>query len=59
MVSGIVGLVVTLQGSEPGMVAALQLCALGAVLVVVGSVQFVTFMHKHPITKEHVNETIG
>ncbi|MDH4212184.1 MAG: hypothetical protein OEV79_12135 [candidate division WOR-3 bacterium] len=59
LTSGIVGLVVTIQGNEPGLVSALQLWILGAVLVLVGIVRFVLFIHKYPITKEHVNETIG
>ncbi|UCD05580.1 MAG: hypothetical protein JSV98_10805 [candidate division WOR-3 bacterium] len=59
LVSGIVGLVATLQGNEPGMVAALQLCVLGAVFVLVGSVQFVWFIRSHAIAGEHINETIS
>lgn len=59
LASGIVGLVVTIQGNEPGLVSALQLWILGAVLVLVGTVRFVLFIRKYPATKEQVNETMG
>jgi uncharacterized membrane protein len=59
LASGIVGLVVTIQGNEPGLVVALQLWILGAVLVLVGAVQFLRFIHKYPKTKENINETVG
>lgn len=59
LASGIVGLVVTIQGNEPGLVSALQLWILGAVLVLVGIVRFVLFIRKYPATKEQIDEIIG
>lgn len=59
LLSGVLGLVATLQGNDPGAVAALQLCILGAVCMIVGSIQFVRFIRSHAIVREQVNETIS
>lgn len=59
LLSGILGLVATLQGNDPGAVAALQLCILGAVCVIVGSIQFVWFIRNNAMSREHINETIS
>ncbi len=48
LLSGMIGLVATAQGNDPGTVAAIQLWILAAVLVPVGLVQFVFFLKKHP-----------
>lgn len=55
--SGLVGLCVTMQGTDPGRVTAFQLWIVGAVLVLVGVIQFVLFLQKNPLSKEHTNET--
>ncbi|KPJ71946.1 hypothetical protein AMJ52_07970 [candidate division TA06 bacterium DG_78] len=59
LLSGMGGLVATMHGVDPGVVTAFQLWILAAVLVLVGSVQFTIFMHKNPLTKEHVDEAAG
>ena len=55
--SGLVGLYVTMQGTDPGRVTAFQLWIVGAVLVLVGVIQFILFLQKNPLSKEHTNET--
>ncbi len=53
--SGLVGLFVTMQGSDPGKVAAIQLWIVGSVLVLVGFIQFIIFIQKNPLQKEYAN----
>jgi hypothetical protein len=59
ILSGIGGLVATTHGNDPGTIAAFQLWFLATVLVLVGSMQFMIFMQRNPLTKEHVNEATG
>ena len=59
LLSGIIGLVATMQGNAPGIVTALQLCFIGVIFVLVGSIQCIRFMRSHAIAKEQVNENIG
>jgi len=59
LLSGIGGLIVTMHGNDPGAIAAFQLWLLAAVMVLVGAAQFIIFIQKNPLTKEHVNETAG
>ncbi len=59
LISGIVGLMLTAQGNDPGLVTALQLCIIGAVFVVFGFVQFSLFVRKYPAKEEQLNETIS
>jgi uncharacterized membrane protein len=56
LLSGLIGLCVTMQGNDPGTVAAFQLWIVGAVLVLVGVIQFVLFIQKDPLTEEHPDE---
>jgi hypothetical protein len=57
--SGLIGLCTTMQGNDPGIVAAFQLWILAAVLVLVGAVQFIIFIQKNPLSKEYSNEITG
>jgi hypothetical protein len=53
LVSGIIGISLTRTGHPAGLVTAVQLWILAAVLVPIGSVQFIVFMHKQPLAEEH------
>jgi hypothetical protein len=57
--SGLVGLCITMQGNDPGVVAAIQLWILGAVLVLVGIIQFIIFIQKNPLQKEDSDAVTG
>ena len=59
LLSGLIGLFVTKRGAEPGIVAAYQLWILAALLVAVGSAQFVLFMRKNPLMEEYPHEING
>ena len=48
LLSGLIGLIATMQGNDPGIVTAFQLWTVGAVLVIVGIIQFILFIHKNP-----------
>lgn len=48
LLSGLVGVIATMQGNDPGIVAAFQLWIAGAVLVLVGVIQFILFIQKNP-----------
>jgi hypothetical protein len=57
--SGLAGLHITMQGNDPGVVAAIQLWILGAVLVLVGIIQFILFIQKNPLQKEDSDAVTG
>jgi hypothetical protein len=59
LLSGVSGLIATMHGNDPGSVAAFQLWFLAAVMILVGAAQFIIFVQKNPLIKEHVNETAG
>ena len=55
-VSGLIGLIATVRGNDPGAVVAFQLWILGGILILVGAVQFMLFIKKNPLMKERMNE---
>ena len=57
--SGLVGLYITVQGTDPGRVTAFQLWIMGAILVIVGVIQFILFIQNHPLQKEGPNAVAG
>jgi len=59
LLSGVSGLIATMHGIDTGAVTAFQLWFLAAVMVLVGAAQFIIFMQKNPLIKEHVNEAAG
>jgi len=59
LLSGIGGLIATMHGIDPKVVTAFQLWFLAAVMVLVGAAQFIIFIQKNPLTKEHVDEAAG
>jgi hypothetical protein len=46
--SGIVGLIFTLSGHDPNTISAFQWGGLGVIFFIVGVVQFISFLRKHP-----------
>ena len=52
-VSGVVGIIATTRGNDPGIVAAVQLWGLAAILIPIGLFRLIRFLRKYPIPREN------
>lgn len=57
LISGMIGITLTRAGHPAGLVTAVQLWILAAILTPVGFVQFILFQRRYPLAKEHSDET--
>ena len=57
LVSGIIGSILTRAGNPAGIVTAVQLWILAGILIPVGLVQFLLFVHRYPHAKEQIDES--
>lgn len=57
LVSGVVGIIATTRGNDPGIVAAVQLWGLAAILIPIGLFRLTRFLRKYPIPSEDVSSS--